>query len=134
MYNIFEALLREATEQLNGWVVDLAERTVINALETCKVDHNKTFIECALRSTFYSLLLIIFEYESGIRESFTSAIVQVSSIVMDVAKIAKEIVTDMAVLALFSKFAVEIVKSEVAASAKKYVVIAPQSPPPPRSD
>lgn len=36
-------------------VINVSKRTVIYALETCDVDHNKSFIEEALRSSFNRL-------------------------------------------------------------------------------
>lgn len=38
MYNTLEVVLQEAVKKLVDRVIDLAERTVIDALETCSVD------------------------------------------------------------------------------------------------
>lgn len=59
--------------------MDLAVRTMIDALKTCDVDHSEDFIDAALCSALNSLLLSAFENESGIRELFDAAIVQVTT-------------------------------------------------------
>lgn len=79
VYKIAEALLQDAMEKLDDRIIDLAQKTVIDALETCDVDHNETFIKEALCSALNSLLPSILEDDSGIRELFKSAIVQVST-------------------------------------------------------
>lgn len=111
-------------EKLDDRVVALAQRRVIDALETLDVEHNMAFIKEALRRAPNSLLLLILEDESGIRESSKSAIVQVTTRVKVVSKIDKAIVTTAAVLATIAKFAVEAVKSEVAESERESVSIA----------
>lgn len=66
--------------------------------------------------------------ESGIRESLETAIIQVSRSENVVSKIATAIVTFVETLGQVSKFELEAVRSEVAASAKELVVMAPLSP------
>lgn len=41
--------MQKAIKQLYDWVIDIAERTVVNVLETCNVDRNKAFIHAALK-------------------------------------------------------------------------------------
>lgn len=86
---------------------------MIDALETCNVDQNKAFIKDVLRSALNSILLLILEDESGIRESFESAIFQVATSVKAVSKIGKAIMTDAVVLAPIAMFSVKAVKSKV---------------------
>lgn len=50
------------------------------------------------------------------------------------SEIAETIVTDAVVIALIAKFEREVVRSELGASAKKYVIIASSSPPASESD
>lgn len=68
---------------------------MIDALETCDVDQNKTFIEGALCSILNSLLLLILENEFGIKKSFESDIVKFGTNIKEVSKISQTIVTDM---------------------------------------
>lgn len=84
-------------EKLNDRVINLAERTVIDALKTCNVDYNKASIKGALCSVVNSLLFSILEDESKIRKSFESAIVQVAASVKMVSRTAKAIVADAVV-------------------------------------
>lgn len=117
-------------EKLDDRVIDLAQRMVIYALETCDVDHNKAFIEGALRSALNSLLLSILENKCGIRELFESAIVQVATSLKVASKIATTIVTDAVVFAPIAKFTTEAVQSETTESAKESVAMASPSSPP----
>lgn len=65
MYSFVESLLHDAME--DDRVMDLAERTVIDAIDTCNVDHNKAFIKCTLLSALINLLMSILEDESRIK-------------------------------------------------------------------
>lgn len=90
--------------------MDIAERTVIDALETCEVDHNKAFVKEALHGALNSLVMSILEDEFGIRESFEFAVVQIATIQVVMPKIATTVVTDSVVLAPIVQFAVDVVK------------------------
>lgn len=34
-------VMQKAIKKLNDWIVNIAEQTAVDALETCDVDHNK---------------------------------------------------------------------------------------------
>lgn len=61
---IVEYFQHDLIEKLDCQVMDLAKRTIVDALETCNVDHNKTLIKGALRSALDNLLPFILEDES----------------------------------------------------------------------
>lgn len=126
-------MLEEALDKIDDRMIDVAEQTVINALETCDVDHNKAFVKGALRSALKSLLLSIMEDSSGIRESFEEAIVQVATAPKTLIAIASAMVTDAAIMAPIAKFVAQTVKKEVEESVKDLVLI-PPSPLPSGSD
>lgn len=99
-------------------IMDLAERTLTHALRTCNVNQDKAIFRVVRLSALNSLLQLIHNNESGIRESFESAIVQVATTTKIVSKVSMAIVTDASVLAAIVKFAAEEVRSEVAALTK----------------
>lgn len=57
VYKNVEVILQETINILDDQVVHFAERKVVDALETCIMDHNKAFMKRALRSTFKSILM-----------------------------------------------------------------------------
>lgn len=62
--------MQEAIDTLNVRVINVTEQTLIDALETCIVDHNKTFIDVAQRSALNGLFVFISNELSVVRESF----------------------------------------------------------------
>lgn len=130
MYSIVEALFQNSIEILEDQVMDIAERTVIEALEPCDVNHNKAFVKRALLSALSSLLTSILKDEYGIKESFESAIVQVATCEVVLSIILKAMVFDHAVLTPIVQFVVEAVKSEAAMSVTESAVMATPLPPP----
>lgn len=50
VYNILEVLVQENLITLVDGVTSLVERTVIDALETCSVDHDKAVVKEVLRT------------------------------------------------------------------------------------
>lgn len=115
-------------ETLDDQVMNISQRTVIDALETCKVDHNKAFIKGALRNAPNSLLISILKNESGIRESSEFAIVQVATSLNFVSKIFKAIVTDAAILAPIAKVVEQAVRSEAAESSRESMTMTLRRP------
>lgn len=65
----------EAINKLNDCVKNIAEHTVIDALETCDVEHSKAFIKAVLKRAFNGLLASVQDDSSGIKESFEYVIV-----------------------------------------------------------
>lgn len=94
-------------------MIDLVERTVLYAFETCNVDHSMAFVNGVLCRALKSLLVSILKDKSGIGESFESAIVQMATGQIVVSRIRKEAVTNTAEFAPSTKFAVEAVKNGV---------------------
>lgn len=76
--------------------MDLAERTMIDTLETGEVGHNKAFIKDALRGSLSSIQFFILKNESGIREAFGTTIIKVSTSKKVVSKTTKALATDAA--------------------------------------
>lgn len=74
VHKIVEILLREATDKLDVLVINVAEQTVFDALETCDVDENKTFTKSALKSALIRLQLFSLDDLSGNGKSFGDAI------------------------------------------------------------
>lgn len=109
-------------------MINVVEKTRINALKTCGVDHNKAFIKGAVRSALNCSLLSIVEDESKIWKSLKAAIVQVATSVEVISRSAESL-RNFAVRAQISKFAVEAVRSEDTTSVRNFVVVAPPSYP-----
>lgn len=86
-YNIVEVLFQEGLNKLNDRAIDLGEKTIIDAHETCNLEHNKAFVKKALCSELNSLLMSIPEEESEIWESVEYKIVQVATSQMVLSKI-----------------------------------------------
>lgn len=89
------------------------------------MNHNKAFVKVALRCALNSLLKSNLEDESGIRELFDSAILQVATSQMVMSKIAKALVNDHAVLTPIANFTAEAGTSGVANSARESVAVSP---------
>lgn len=134
MYSIVDALLQESIEKLDGRVMDIVERMLIDVFETWDIYHNKAFVEGALCSALNSLLMSILEEEYRIKELLNSVIVQVTTSQVMVSQISKAVVTDPAVLAPIVQLLVEGVKLEAAMSIKESSVMATPLPPASGSD
>lgn len=50
VHNIVEILMHYSIDMLNDRVIDIADQTMVDALEACIVQQNKVFIKAALRS------------------------------------------------------------------------------------
>lgn len=59
--------MQEATDKSDDWVVDIAKKTVADALKTCGVDRNKSLIKSALICALNELLVSVLDDTSGIR-------------------------------------------------------------------
>lgn len=57
--NIVEMLTEEATDKVGDRVINIAKKTLDDALKTCDVDHNKSFIKAVLGSDLNGLLVSI---------------------------------------------------------------------------
>lgn len=69
VYNIVKILMQEGSSKLDDWVIDNVKQKVIDALETCDIDHNKAFIKAAMRSALKELLVSILDAWSSFKES-----------------------------------------------------------------
>lgn len=79
VYNFVGKLMQEAISKLKDRVINIGEQTVVDALETCDVDHNKTFIKAALRNALNRQLVSILDDFLRTRESFENALIQAAT-------------------------------------------------------
>lgn len=56
MYHFVEILSQKAFDKIDEKAMDLAEKTVINALVTCNVNRNNALVKGALWNALISLL------------------------------------------------------------------------------
>lgn len=69
IYNIIiDVLLQYVLDKLFDLDIDLAEKVVVDRLETCDFRHNKRFVESALWCALKNLFMSILENKSGTRE------------------------------------------------------------------
>lgn len=62
---IVEKVMKVAMGKLDDCVINIAEQTVVDAFETCVVDHYKAFNECKLKCALIALLVSILDGSSG---------------------------------------------------------------------
>lgn len=67
VHSTVKKLMQEAIDKVDDLMINIAERTVIDAMETCNVDRNKAFIKDTLRSASKRLLGSILNDTSGAR-------------------------------------------------------------------
>lgn len=79
VYQIVKNLMQKTINKLDNRVADIAEQTVLDALETCDVDKNEAFIKSALKSALNGLLVSILDDATDIRDSFENTIIQVAT-------------------------------------------------------
>lgn len=129
IHSIVEKRMQEAIDKLNDRAADIAEQTVVAALEIFDVDCNKAFTKTALRSALNELLASILDDSSKIRESFGAAIIQVATALKSLAIIASAGAKDAAAMAPFARYAAKISKQEANESVKNLGFTQPSRPP-----
>lgn len=107
-------------------MIDVAERTVVDTLETYDVDRNKAFFKAALKSVLNELVVFILDDSSEIRESFNDAIIQVTTVPNSLAIIAPAVAKDTAAMRPIDRFAAKILKQELEKSVKDLAFIPPR--------
>lgn len=128
VYRTVDTFLQESIEKLDNWVIEIAERTVIDAMETCDVYHSKVIVNGALLSFLNSLRMSVLKNGFGIKDIFESTtIVQVVTIQVVLFKIAKATVTNPTAFAPIAQLAVEAVKSRATLLVKESAVMDPPS-------
>lgn len=110
-------------------MIDIAEQTVVAALEACDVGHNNVFIKAAFKRTLNVLVVSILDDLSSITESFKDTVLQVATALASLATIASEVVKDTAAIASNARYAAKIVKQGLEKSVKSLVLTPPSSPP-----
>lgn len=58
-HKIVKTLLQKAFDKLDDRVINIAEQTVVNALEICDEDYNKEFFKVALKNALIELFVSI---------------------------------------------------------------------------
>lgn len=67
--------MEEAIDKVGYQLNEIVDQTVVDALQTCDVDHYQAFIKAALQSALSRLLVSMLDDSSVIRESFKIAII-----------------------------------------------------------
>lgn len=94
---------------------------MFDALEECDVDYYNTSITVKLPRALNSPSLWIFKGESGIRELFELATIQVATSAKMIWRVAEVTMTGAEILPPVSRFTVETDSGKIAASAKNPV-------------
>lgn len=115
--------------KLDSQVVIVAKQTVINALETCDINHNEVCIKSALKSAPNGLLISVMDSPLEIRKSFKVAVIQLASSPRLLTTIAVAVARNAAVMPPITKFAVATVRKEIDESVKDLVFTSPSLPP-----
>lgn len=102
--NDLEKLLQEAIEELDDRVINITERTVVNALEACDMDQNYAFLRGTLRSVLNRLLIFFLDNWSGVRGSFKDKIFLVATAPKSAAIIVSEVAKDTAAIRLTTRY------------------------------
>lgn len=102
---VVEKLMQEAIDKLDDRVINIAEQSVVDALEACDINYNKTFIENALRSVLNELALSFLNDSLLVRESFLHAIIQVTIAPKSLAIVASAAARDSAFMASIAWYA-----------------------------
>lgn len=106
-------------------VINIAEQTVVDVLETCYVNHNKGFIKGAMKSALNDLLVCILSDSSNLREFFEYAIIQVANAPKLLVIVASATARDTAAMAPSSRYAAQGMKQEVEELVKDLVLTPP---------
>lgn len=117
-----EKLVQEAVHKLDDRVINKADQTVFDALETSDVEHNKALFEGALRGSLNGLLIFFLDGSSSIREVFEDAIIYVETTLKPLAIIAFAIMIAVTGLAPNAWYAAEFLKQIVENPANDLVV------------
>lgn len=110
--------MQRATIKLDSRVVDVAKLVVIDALETCTVEHIKAFIKSALRTALNESFISIIDNSTKTQESFNVAVAQTSPASSAFATIAAAMVKKPAVMASISMLITERVRKSISKSTK----------------
>lgn len=72
---LVEKLMQKANDKPDVRVINIAEKTVADAFETCDVDHNNALVNGTLRSTLEAVLVFILNNSLKSRKSFQDSII-----------------------------------------------------------
>lgn len=123
-----------ALKKMDERVIDIAEQTVIDALESGDSDHNRVFVRREIRNVLQDLITSTVQDDTGSREAFEAAVVQVVGTSNLTNEVAKVIVSEATVLTLIGTFVVQMADMAFSRSVKSEVSAIPPSPPPSGSD
>lgn len=94
VYNIVKVSQKKVIDKLRDRILNVAERTVISALETYDVHRNKANVKSATCSALNTLLLPILKDVFTVKKSFEPASVHVATSKTAVQEIAKVVMND----------------------------------------
>lgn len=122
----------QALKRLNEHVVELSERSIVEAQENCILDVSRTFIRRLLLDALCDLLSSILQDDAGIREAFETVVVHVKreSAQSQAEEVSRLVVSDSSVLAQIGIFLVEMAKTAIARVFKIRISAVPPSSPP----
>lgn len=95
--------MQEAFHKLDYCPINIAEQTVIDALENCNVNRNMVFSKAVLRRALSGALVSVVNASSRIRECFKNSIYQVETAPKLSAITASAVAKDTAAMALIAR-------------------------------
>lgn len=120
--------LQVAFDKLHDCVIIIVEQTVLDALETCKVHHDKVFIKAALSKALDRLLVFVPNDLSGRRKFFEDVIFQVATAPKALSMISSAFAKYTPVMPLIAWYIARIVKQEADDSVKDIDHTPPSAP------
>lgn len=110
---VTEKFMQEAIDKVDGQMIYISGRTVVDSLEACAIDHNIVIIKSVLRRARNGALVYILDNSLYVRKFIENVVIHVATAPKSLPIIRLETVKDSAALALNSPYAAEIMKQKM---------------------